>query len=90
MGSRRGPQQSILVTKVTSGDVGHHAAERSAGRYGDELHRFSGGFGIADLVIPQKGTNLNRSSSSRRSATSRCCRRSPLATHPEVEYTNPF
>ncbi|MFN8071546.1 MAG: hypothetical protein U0R66_07010 [Mycobacterium sp.] len=82
--------KSILVTKVTSGDVG--TTPLNVPPVGTVMNfiDFSGGFGIADSVIPQKGTNLNSFQFVTPFGNIPLLPSISLATHPEVEYTNPF
>jgi hypothetical protein len=51
---------------------------------------FGNGFGISDSVIPQKATNLNSFQFVTPLGNIPLLPSIVPATHPEVEYTNPF
>ncbi len=82
--------KSILITKVTSGDVG--STPLNVPPVGTVMNfiDFSGGFGIADSVIPQKGTNLNSFQFVTPFGNIPLLPSISLAAHPDVTYTNPF
>lgn len=82
---------AILITNVTSGTVG--TTPLNVPPVGTVMNfiDFGGyGFGIADSVIPQNGTNLNSFQFVTPLGNIPLLPSISLATHPEVVYTNPF
>ena len=82
--------KAILITKVTSGDVG--ATPLTVPPVGTVMNfiDFGNGFGITDSVIPQNGVNLNSFQFTTLLGNIPLLPTIIPANHPEVEYTNPF
>ena len=82
--------KAILITKVTSGDVG--TTPLTVPPVGTVMNfiDFGNGFGITDSVIPQNGVNLNSFQFTTLLGNIPLLPSIVPTNHPEVEYTNPF
>jgi hypothetical protein len=82
--------KSILITKVNEGTTG--TTPLNVPPVGTVMNfiDFGNGFGISDSVIPQKATNLNSFQFVTPLGNIPLLPSIVPATHPEVEYTNPF
>jgi hypothetical protein len=89
--SSTGPHsKAILITKVTSGDVG--TTPLNVPPVGTVMNfiDFSNGFGISDSTIPQNATNIASFQFTTPLGNIPLLPSIMLATHPEVKYTSPF